>query len=141
MIIKRKLPDMGMTPPRRPYERPAASISAVVDFSPILLEGEHLQQLHIRQWTYRGKIVDFALVHTVTIDGVEATVARIDCCNGSIHRHAYLQDGTDVLDHLPIRELWDDDDTWEIVDQEYGLCWDRMIDEAEMNYRRWSHGR
>lgn len=131
------------SPARKPYKRPTESVLADYGISPMTLyrAGEdgyqHEQVLHAQIWEYRGKVVDFRLMHTAVVDGQEVHIARIDCCNGTVHRHAFDRAGHDLLDHLLIEELWAGDDVWERVDALFQECWCKLVDQVEANYRRW----
>lgn len=134
---------MDGSPTRTPYQRPAGSVLAPWALEPVTLHRagepgfEHDQVLHIQAWEYRNKIVDFRLMHTAIVDGEEVHIARIDCCNGSVHRHTFDRSGRALVDHEPIQELWQEDDVWETVDALYPVCWDMIVDQVEDNYRRW----
>ncbi|WP_313675077.1 hypothetical protein [Mycolicibacterium sp.] len=75
--------------------RPEAEL--VVD-TPIYLSADG-DVLHLREWQYRGKVVDFALNHYVTTSHPEndgdapLDVARIDTCHSEVHRHQFYKSG------------------------------------------------
>lgn len=134
---------MDGSPERRPYRRPAGSVLAAWALDPLTLRQagdagfEHEQRLHLQAWEYRNKVVDFRLMHTAIVDGEDVHIARIDCCNGTVHRHTFSRSGAPLVDHEPIEELWQDEDVWERVDALFPVCWDMLVNQVEDNYRRW----
>lgn len=76
--------------------------------------------------------MDFAIVHTATIDHQTVEVARADCDHGEVHIHAFAPGGTDwrslvirIDGQADVDRGWDD--AYEIVASQY-----------EENLRRWT---
>lgn len=93
------------------------------------------------QLLYRGRIVDFAISTYYEYEGTRHTIARIDCCWGMVHRHQFDKNGRDVLDHQLMHQIVLDGTQWEQVDEMFGECYTKVLDEAFANFRRWSDGR
>lgn len=95
-----------------------------------------VDRLHIRTWRYRGRIVDFAIMQIIEVDGKDVHVARIDCCHSIIHRHQFDKAGVDLYDHRVIVPI-PHEDGWDVVDAGYAAATDVMFNEWEENLRRW----
>lgn len=70
------------------------------------------------------------------MNGRWKTVARIDCCGGTIHRHQYDRQGNDIVGHELIKEI-PPNDGWKVVNEAYLTAYDVMHHEWEDNLRRW----
>lgn len=130
----RRLPDMSMEPAPAPEYRPPHG-GDLCEY-PISLDAEHM--LLVRQVTYRGKIVDFAIMQFYGEGEAQREIARIDCCHGSIHRHRFDKKGNDVLDRDVIKEIVVGQDEWATVDAAFDSCMGKMQLEFMENYRRWA---
>jgi hypothetical protein len=96
--------------------------------------------LVVRMVTYRGSIVDFAIMQLTRCGNALVEVARIDCCGGSIHRHQFDQDGVDLYDHKLIAPILRDGSEWATVQAGYDAMLDDMMDRWQDNLRRWRNG-
>jgi hypothetical protein len=135
---RRGVVDMSTTPPPEPPYKPPPLHACTELVFPIDLSDE--DQFVIRQRIYKGKIVDFAIMQKVCVDGKWVDVARIDCCGGTIHRHQYVAGSDDdTYDHRLIAEI-PAQDGWEVVDQGYDGATNVMFNEWEGNLRRWRDG-
>lgn len=133
-VSARRLADMGTEPvPESPYVPPPAAACSEDVFPVMITEAD---RFHVRLRSYRGKIVDFAITQLTTVDGVgEVTVARIDCCHGSVHRHQFNREGDDIYDHRVIRAI--PLKGWDVVDEAYTEAYETMFNEWDENLRRW----
>lgn len=95
--------------------------------------------LLVRQHTYRGLIVDFAIMQLFSVDGDEFEIARIDCCWGTVHRHVFDRKGNDMMDHQEIKRIVSGPGAWETVNAEFEPCYERMMTEFMENHRRWAN--
>lgn len=66
---------------------------------------------------YRGKIVDYAVMHEILIDGEWAQVYRVDCDHGMVHRHTGLPSRNEQRDL--VRKIKSQDDIHDTFDDEY----------------------
>jgi hypothetical protein len=130
-----RLIDRSIKPSRDVYKPPPFEWE---DTYPIYLTGDHdgSDSIVVRMGMYRGKVVDFSINQTTLVDGSPLDVARIDCCHGTIHRHQFHRDGTNVRDRAVLCEI-PPDSGWEVVDKHYQLCLDLMNDGWQDNLRRW----
>lgn len=135
-MVDRKLPDMSILPPKETYHPPDGGDDFVV---PIDL-GEGLSIVSANT-IYRSWVVNFSISTYFEEDGTRYCLARIDCCWGTVHRHRFDRNGDDDLDHEVIHEIILDNTQWDQIDKLYIECYDRVIDEAVDNLRRWRDGR
>ncbi len=135
-MVDRKLPDLSIRPVEETYRPPEGGTDLVV---PIDL-GEGLSVTSVST-IYRSWVVNFALSTYFEEQGTRYCLARIDCCWGSVHRHRFDRDGNDELDHDPIHKIVLDSTQWEQIDRLYIECYDRVLDEAVDNLKRWRDGR
>lgn len=133
---RRKLPHHDLTPDPEVYVPPPFELLDARLELPIHDEGGHL--LTYRQDIYRGKIVNFAIMHQFTTDTRVLDVARIDCCHGVIHRHVFNRRQDDVVDRQPIHTIIVDGTEWDTVDAWFEPCANKMDREWESNVRRWN---
>ncbi|BAU94703.1 hypothetical protein N24_0441 [Corynebacterium suranareeae] len=136
--------DKTIHPPKFEYS-PPSNAEKVMD-GPLVLTPEGTCHLYVTAWSYRGKIVTFAL--TQTADYVEDPrngedhVARYDCCHSEVHKHQYYKSGkhfqNDSKEERTIIAPIDDQATsWDVVDTAYDECFDQMTNDWITNYRRW----
>lgn len=134
---RRKLPQHDLTPEPVIYVPPDFEDLDERLELPIYDADGHM--LTYRQDIYRGKIVDFAIMHQFKTDGRVLDVARIDCCHGVIHRHVFNVKQEDLVDHQPIHNIVVDGFEWETVDSWFLICAEKMEKEWEHNVRRWNN--
>lgn len=138
----RKLADMSVQPSQFVYERrPEAELT--ID-APILLSKEG-DVLHQREWTFRGRIVDFALNHYLSDNHPEnpgdqtVDVARVDTCHNEVHRHQFYRCGRQ--DHRAvIKNLADAgslEEAEKIIADCYDPCYLDLANNWEENLSRW----
>lgn len=127
---KHGLADMATYPEPWRYERPQGGDET--EF-PVELDGGH-RFVH-RFYVYRALIVDFAITHLYEHAGEVATIARIDCCHGEVHRHVFDRRGGElsrsVIQVIPER------DPWKTIDELYLQCDDQMHAAWLEHYRSW----
>lgn len=135
VAANRRLVDMSEPPTSNDtYTPPPEAACDVQEFPAELTDTD---RLHIRMVSYRGKIVDFAIMQLTTDPaGVEYHVARIDCCHGTVHRHQFDRKGNDVYDRRVIVAI-PATNGWDVVDAAYADAFDAMFNEWEENLRRW----
>lgn len=134
---RRKLPHHDLTPEAEIYVPPCYSDLDDRLELPIYDESGHV--LTHRIDIYRGKIVDFAIMHQFKTDTRVLDVARIDCCHGVIHRHVFNRRQEDLVDQQPIHKIIVDGSEWETVDKWFEPCANKMDNEWESNVRRWNN--
>lgn len=80
---------------------------------------------------YRGKIVDFAIMHEIMIEGEWKQVFRSDCHLGVVHRHT----GLPAREHIKENVLWikSQDDVNDSFESEYSF----MLDTCTERETRW----
>ncbi|GAA3854788.1 DUF7718 family protein [Streptomyces sedi] len=134
----RKLANMGVAPKPPLYSPPTVPPADEVDYA-MDLDGEN--KLYVRLRTYRGRIVDFAIMQRTLLYERWEEIARIDCCGGTIHRHLFSRDGEILLDHDLIRDIPHGEGSWAVVDDGYLPALDELQERWESNLRRWRDGR
>lgn len=93
--------------------------------------------MHVVQWCYKGKTVDFALVQQVEeVAGNLQDVAKYDCCHSEVHKHQYHRDRGQIQRNVIVR-LSDDNHSWEKIDRAFDECYEQMLNYWDENYRRW----
>jgi hypothetical protein len=138
--IIRRLADMGIYPRREHYKPPIGARKDRYDW-PLCDENAEpsvIDKLIVRTKDYRGKIVDFAVMQIRVVDGEDKEIARIDCCGGTIHRHFYDRNGTDLLDHDPICAIPLGEKGQELINERFPEALKLINNEWEANVRRWS---
>lgn len=115
------------------YSSPPKAECDVVEF-PIELSG--LLEIRVRQWIYRSKIVDFAIMLFATEHGDMVQVARIDTKHGEVHRHRLRLGGDSGGEVIPIAAI-PAHDSGDAVDREFEPALQVMMDQAESFYRSW----
>lgn len=112
----------------------------------MVLTPEGTCTLRLRAWTYRGKVVDFAMTQMANEvedpRSGEDHVARCDCCHSEVHKHQYYRSTRhyrtgETEQRTVIAPIDDQRTSWETVDSAYETCCDDMIDGWTVNYRRW----
>ncbi|WP_329105614.1 hypothetical protein OG792_33100 [Micromonospora sp. NBC_01699] len=127
---------MSIVPEQRRYDPPPREACEEIEI-PIRLP-EPGNELRVRQSIYRNRIVDFAVIQIVRVDGAWINVAKIDCDRGVIHRHQYVRStGEDVWDHRPLEEI-PPDQGWKVVDRWFDRALQMLEDDWEGNLRRWN---
>lgn len=135
---ERRLADMAEPVPPSIYRPPKLEVCEVLVYP---VEITPTDRITVRQQIYRGKVVDFAIMQEAREGETWHHVARIDCCHGTIHRHQFIRDGTDVYDHRVIQEIpGPPGKGWDVVDGTYDVAQDAMFNEYEDNLRRWRDG-
>lgn len=134
---ERRLAQMSEPLPVKEYQPPPTWICDVFEHPNEVAPN---QQIFVRQYIYKGKVVDFAIVQQTLIEGEWRDVARIDCCHGTVHRHQYGSDGKQVGEPRVIRQI-PTDDGWNAVDGTYDEADAVMFNEWRDNLRRWRDGR
>lgn len=132
--LQRKLPDLAIKPVEPPEYKPpvgAQEWSYTQDYG----DGHGVL---VVQHIYRNLVVDFAIMQTYDDGTTTHNIARIDCCHGSVHRHVFAKDGTDLVDRDIIRPIIVGREEWNTVDEEFEPCLDKMEREFLENYRRWA---
>lgn len=132
---KGELVDMGVYPAGDCYEPPPFEDCEEFSDSFDLAVGH---RLGVRQVYIRGtsQLVYFAIWQSVDLDGKWHSVARIDCSEGTVHRHQFTRAGENrrtVLEVIPA------DHGQEVVDRWYSPAEAMLQNDWEDNYRRW-HG-
>ena len=116
------------------YERPA-NATLVMD-APVYVAEDPSQFVYVKQYTYRGYTVDFALSHVVELEEGNSDVARYDCCHSEVHRHQFHKSGEELRRKV-IAPIRDQRTSWSTVNAVYDECYDDMIEGWEHHYRRW----
>ncbi len=133
---QRRLADMGVEPARFKFERRDEAELILDSPIPLSPEGDHL---HLRQWCYRGKIVDFAIMQYLTpshpdnsgSDG-NSDVARIDTSHSEVHKHQYFRDGREQVRSV-IKSL-QDADSLEHAEEMIDACFDACNDDMSEHW-------
>lgn len=133
---ERRLVSMS-TASAEPHYSPPPEGACEVEVVPVDLS--ETDQFVLRLQSHKGRIVDFAVVQRTRDGGSWFDVARIDCCHGTIHRHQFDRQGTDVYDQRVIKEI-QGEEPWKIVDEGYTEAYEMMFNEWEDNLRRWQQG-
>jgi hypothetical protein len=136
----RRLADMAVRPTRREYRPPPRDqcVTGTYTIWPTGTQND-MHAIAVRYALYHGLYVDFSFNQSYVVDGVSRTVARIDCCHGTVHRHQFDREGTDVLHGEVICDI-PAEGGFEVVHNHYEPCLDIMDDEWEHNFRRWAGG-
>ena len=94
-------------------------------------------QLVVRMDTYKGKVVDFALMQNYL--GLEwpEEVFRIDCDHGEVHSHQFFRDPSKEEERRVIEVIPHREGGWDCVDRNYSECYDRLLGGYGEHYRRW----
>ncbi|MEI6623528.1 MAG: hypothetical protein WCP28_16660 [Actinomycetes bacterium] len=136
---RRKVVDRSHEPPPDPvYVPPPAHICEETEWT---ITSQHGDETHVRLRRYNHRIVDFAIqqIH-MDADGTRYEIARIDCCDGAVHRHQFVRStGEDIYDHRIIRRI-PYDNGWQVVQDEYRSAFELMLAEQDENLRRWRDG-
>ncbi|MCD2158125.1 hypothetical protein LQL77_31015 [Rhodococcus cerastii] len=139
---ERKLVDMATAVPALTFERrPEAEL--VID-NPVYLSIDG-DVLHQKEWHFRGKVVDFALMHYLTDRhpdnylSASADVARIDTCHSEVHQHQFYRSGRpqDRRVIRPLQHLESLEEAENAVCDCYDDCYVEMADEWEGHLDRW----
>lgn len=128
--------DQGAQADAWEYKRPGGA-ELTLDM-PITLGHEAPgQSVYVVQWTYRGKVVDFALTQRIErTAGTYEHIARFDCCHSEVHKHQFREGGRE-LQRTVVAPINDQSTSWDLVDEKYEECSADMFDRWHENYRRW----
>lgn len=134
---------MSVQPEPFDYQPPA--LAELYEHDMVLFPGETCS-LHCKQWTFKGKVVNFALSLRV-LDATKSknpngSVARYDCCHSEVHKHQFYRSGKHYKTGEPeqrtvIAPIDDPKTAWDTVDKAYDSCYDDIAGNWETNYRRW----
>jgi len=130
---KRRLSDMSQPQAPFVYTPPPREECDSNDYVIPLTDDERLEVI---TYVQQGLIVDFAIMQIVDMHGVDAHVARIDCCHGTVHRHVYDSEGNDLAEGRVVQKI-PEKDSARVVDSEFAKAYDKMLREWEANERRW----
>jgi len=86
--------------------------------------------------TYRGKVVDFAIMQQVLVEDEWTEVTRIDTKHGEVHRHNFTCDGAEdriVIEKIPTAC----GNSWDFVDSWFQKALDIMFNEWESRRTEW----
>jgi len=131
--ILRRIVDLGFYPEAELYRPPRGAAERTHEIP--LPAGERLT---IRVQEYRGKTVDFAITQQTPAKRRWSSVARIDCCGGTIHEHLFDRFGNKLKDHKWICDIPSGQAGWEVVHAKYPEAYEMMEKNWEDNLRRWS---
>ncbi|ORL83885.1 hypothetical protein [Prescottella equi] len=133
---------MTIFPEAKPYTR-REDADLTMD-NPIHLSTDG-DVLHHKEWTYKGRLVDFALNHYVTKDHPDNRksctddVARIDTCHSEVHRHQFYRSGKPQNREV-IKDLHGFA-SLEEAEKAVGLCFEEcyfsMADDWQAHLDRW----
>lgn len=130
----RRLVDMSAAPAEPEEYRPPDRSRC--DEEPWAASLSESDRIFVRPTTYRGKVVDFAIMQQVLIDDEWVEVARIDTNHGTVHRHLFRSDGSQeriVIETIPTGKH----DSWTFVDSWLQKAFDMMFNEWESWRRQW----
>jgi len=115
------------------YKEPDISVCTIDDY-PIPLAGPpEGYRLDVNLWSYRKRIVRFAISLTAGPD--QGSIERIDTCHGQIHRHSFDRSGDETECHL-YEEI--PDWGWVFVDRAYTHYYELAVRYWPEWVRRWA---
>jgi hypothetical protein len=133
---KKRLVDMGpglVATPWGPHDPEACDSCDQAQYTLAVSEG-HI--ITIRHQECRGLMLDFALMHHVTIDGVPVEVIRVDCKHSEVHVHRFDAMGNQTSREVLLPISCEDD-----VESGYALAETIILEGWATNAERSGHGR
>lgn len=85
---------------------------------------------------HTGRVVDYALMHEIFIDGKWEQIARIDCCDGEVHKHWPPPYKNGELRRILIRKIVTQDD----IEATFGASVNEIYNNLELNESWWRDG-
>jgi hypothetical protein len=105
---------------------------------PVVMPLEGLGRINGRQGLHveTGRLVEFAMLAEIELGGYWHEVARVDSCDGEVHRHLFCRDGRE-LDRKILFPIYDPSD----VDRGWDEGMKILVAGWEEHVRRWRVGR